>query len=82
MCTQGGPCGESNCNVCNICTHGFRLGSNVGQTARRSSIALRYGDGMYFSNVSGKANDYAIDSEKVRKIKQVKPMNVNAYQRS
>ncbi|CAN0183221.1 unnamed protein product [Ectocarpus sp. 12 AP-2014] len=69
MCTffvdlRGGPCGESTCKVCNICTHGFRLRDNVGDTARRTNFDLRYGDGLYFSSVSGKANDYAEQSEK------------------
>ena len=62
---QGGPCGESTCNVCGICTHGFRLRENVGGTARRTLFDLRYGAGLYFSSVSGKANDYAELSEKV-----------------
>ncbi|CAN0059865.1 unnamed protein product [Pylaiella littoralis] len=61
---RGGPCGESTCKVCNICTHGFKLGDNVGDTARRTAFPLRYGDGLYFSSVSGKANDYAQESEK------------------
>lgn len=63
---QGGPCGESTCKVCNICTHGFKLRDNVGDTARRTNFDLRYGAGLYFSSVSGKANDYAEDSEKVK----------------
>ncbi|CAN0424403.1 unnamed protein product, partial [Ascophyllum nodosum] len=62
---RGGPCGESECNVCSICTHGFRLRNNVGRTARQSGINLRFGHGLYFSSVSGKANDYAEESEKV-----------------
>lgn len=63
--SQGGPCGESTCKVCNICTHGFKLRDNVGDTARRTAFPLRYGNGLYFSSVSGKANDYAQESEKV-----------------
>lgn len=62
---QGGPCGRPDCNVCQICTHGFKLQGNVGGTARRTTIHLRYGEGLYFSSVSGKANDYAHLSEKV-----------------
>lgn len=38
----------------------------MGTTARRTKFALRYGDGLYFSSVSGKANDYATLSEKVQ----------------
>lgn len=52
--------------MCGISTHGFTMKSNVGDTARRTSTSLRYGDGLYFSSVSGKANDYAFHSEKVR----------------
>ncbi|CAM9709379.1 unnamed protein product, partial [Laminaria digitata] len=61
---RGGPCGEPTCNVCNICTKGFKLDDNTGATARRLNFPLRYGDGLYFSSVSGKANDYAEQSEK------------------
>ncbi|CAM9848754.1 unnamed protein product [Pylaiella littoralis] len=61
---KGEPCSNADCNVCSICTHGFKLQGNVGKTARRTAMALRYGDGLYFSSVSGKANDYATQSEK------------------
>ena len=62
---QGGPCGRGECNVCSICTHGFRLRDNVGGTAQQTNLPLRYGPGLYFSSVSGKANDYAAKSTKV-----------------
>ncbi|CBN75172.1 conserved unknown protein [Ectocarpus siliculosus] len=62
---RGGPCGRPDCNVCSICTHGFRLRGSVGRTAQRTNMNLRYGEGLYFSSVSGKANDYAAQSEKV-----------------
>eukprot|EP00752_Nemacystus_decipiens_P006890 g6189.t1 len=62
---RGGPCGRQDCNVCSICTHGFALGDNVGGTAQQTNFNLRYGQGLYFSSVSGKANDYAHKSEKV-----------------
>lgn len=45
---------------------GFKLGRNVARTARASGIPLRYGTGIYFSSVSGKANYYARLSAKVR----------------
>ncbi|CAM9267091.1 unnamed protein product, partial [Hapterophycus canaliculatus] len=61
---RGGPCGVPHCNVCSICTHGFRLKGTVGRTAQRTNMNLRYGEGLYFSSVSGKANDYAVASEK------------------
>lgn len=63
---QAAPCGLGRCNLCNICTRGFVLQGNVGDTARRTKIPLRYGEGIYFSSVSGKANDYAIGTTKVR----------------
>lgn len=63
---QGGPCGEATCNVCSICMNGFKLLGNVGNTARLTNFNLRYGQGLYFSSVAGKANDYASLSEKVR----------------
>ncbi|CAM9540842.1 unnamed protein product [Ectocarpus sp. 12 AP-2014] len=62
---KGNPCSSRGCNVCNICTNGFMLQGNVGGTARRTSIGLRYGEGLHFSSVSGKSNDYAQGSEKV-----------------
>ncbi|CAM9168974.1 unnamed protein product [Ectocarpus sp. 8 AP-2014] len=63
---QGGqvPCGKSSCSVCNICKLGFKLGPNVAGTARATGFPLRYGEGIYFSSVSGKANDYASRSAK------------------
>ncbi|CAM9699673.1 unnamed protein product [Scytosiphon promiscuus] len=61
---RGGPCGVPHCNVCSICTHGFKLKGSVGRTAQRTNVNLRYGEGLYFSSVSGKANDYAAASEK------------------
>lgn len=45
--------------------HGFKLEGNVGATARSTKIALRYGKGIYFSSVSGKANDYARGTTRV-----------------
>ncbi|CAM9994410.1 unnamed protein product [Ectocarpus fasciculatus] len=62
---KGDPCSSQGCNVCSICTNGFMLQGNVGGTARRTNYGLRYGDGLYFSSVSGKSNDYAQLSEKV-----------------
>lgn len=65
--TQGEPCDNAGCNVCNICTHGglSLVEGNVGGTARRKNFPLRYGGGLFFSSVSGKANDYAKKSQKV-----------------
>lgn len=61
-----GPCGKSSCSVCNICKLGFKLGPNVAGTARATGFPLRYGAGIYLTSVSGKANDYAGRSAKVR----------------
>ncbi|CAN0439786.1 unnamed protein product, partial [Ectocarpus sp. 12 AP-2014] len=63
---QGGqaPCGKSSCSVCNICKLGFKLGANVAGTARATGFPLRYGEGIYLTSVSGKANDYASRSAK------------------
>ncbi|CAB1105918.1 unnamed protein product [Ectocarpus sp. CCAP 1310/34] len=58
------PCGLSSCSVCSICMQGFKIKDNVGTTARRTGFSLRYGEGVYFSSVSGKANDYARFSQK------------------
>ena len=62
---QGGPCKRPDCSVCSICMHGFKLQENLGRTAKSTNFDLRYGEGLYFSSVSGKANDYASKSEKV-----------------
>jgi hypothetical protein len=59
----GGPCSRPECAVCSICQHGF-LVDKSGQTARATSFGLRYGEGLYFSSVSGKSHDYAGGSEK------------------
>lgn len=44
---------------------GFKLDENVGRTALSRNFKLRYGKGVYFSSVSGKANDYADLTAKV-----------------
>ncbi|CAM9611650.1 unnamed protein product [Scytosiphon promiscuus] len=53
-----GPCGRRTCSVCSICMKGFTV-EKVGRTARSSSFQLRYGNGRYFSRVSGKSHDYS-----------------------
>eukprot|EP00904_Undaria_pinnatifida_P004166 jgi/Undpi1/13750/HiC_scaffold_9.g03403.m1 len=62
---KGGPCARPDCSVCSICMHGFKLQGNQGRTAKATNFDLRYGEGLYFSSVSGKANDYAQQSEKL-----------------
>ncbi|CAM9158730.1 unnamed protein product [Ectocarpus sp. 13 AM-2016] len=79
---KGRPCSSKECNVCNICTNGFELRGNVGGTAKTTGYRLRYGEGLYFSSVSGKSNDYAQQSEKVgsecKKVRCMFVANVNA----
>ncbi|CAM9891375.1 unnamed protein product, partial [Hapterophycus canaliculatus] len=50
------PCREDTCNICSICQHGFKIGTE----------SRRYGKGVYFSSESKKANAYAFGTEKVR----------------
>ncbi|CAM9960592.1 unnamed protein product [Ectocarpus sp. 12 AP-2014] len=64
----GGPvCLRPDCGLCNICTHGFMIGDNVGPSPTRGNRIrwLMYGKGLYFSSVSGKANDFSAKTEKV-----------------
>ncbi|CAN0173238.1 unnamed protein product, partial [Laminaria digitata] len=61
---EGAPYESPDSSVCCICIHGFKL-EVAGTTAMLSNISLRYGRGLYFSSVSGKADDYAARSEKL-----------------
>ena len=55
---NAGPCESSSCPICNICRVGFSL-DFVNQRAGGPGMNwLRYGPGLYFSNCSGKSNDY------------------------
>eukprot|EP00960_Hanusia_phi_P009331 270302-Hanusia_phi.AAC.2 len=60
-----GPCMNPNCAVCTICETSFDL-RHAGNSVRGGGarMALRYGNGLYFSRVSSKSNDYANDSER------------------
>ncbi|CAB1097221.1 unnamed protein product [Ectocarpus sp. CCAP 1310/34] len=51
---KAAPCGLQDCNVCNICLQGFKIGKS----------STRYGQGVYFSKQATKANSYAGGSEK------------------
>ncbi|CAM9345382.1 unnamed protein product [Ectocarpus sp. 12 AP-2014] len=64
---QRSPCGLRSCSLCNIGMRGFKLDENVGRTALARNFKLRYGKGVYFSSVSGKANDYADQTAKTAK---------------
>lgn len=63
---QGTICLRPECAACNICMGGFKIGDNVGHSPMRSA-RLRYGQGIYFSSVSGKADDFAMKTAKASK---------------
>ena len=60
------PCESAQCGVCNICRTGFAL-DRAGATGGQR-MSLRYGRGLYFSDTSGKSNDYNQASERQRHI--------------
>ncbi|CAM9090420.1 unnamed protein product, partial [Ectocarpus sp. 4 AP-2014] len=51
---KAAPCGLQDCNICNICLQGFKIGKS----------STRYGRGVYFSKEATKASSYAGGSEK------------------
>ncbi len=61
-------CLRPDCGLCSICMHGFKIADNIGCSPARKNRAqwLRYGRGIYFSSVSGKANDFSELTAKVR----------------
>lgn len=70
------PCTSASCALCSILGCGFRLahagtGPNAGNRA-----TLRYGRGLYFSSTSGKSNDYAMRSERIRSNRRWRTMFV------
>lgn len=62
-------CLRSDCGLCGICMRGFKLEENVGSSPTRRSRTrwLMYGRGIYFSSVSGKANDFSTPTAKVKR---------------
>lgn len=67
------PCASADCALCGILSRGFALrtvgsGPNaaIGRASFGTASGLRYGRGLYFSSTSGKSNDYAAGSERVR----------------
>lgn len=58
------PCSDPSCAVCSIAARSFDLGQ-AGNGPGGQRMALRYGQGNYFSRSSSKANDYAEASERV-----------------
>ncbi|KAJ1629918.1 hypothetical protein T492DRAFT_1007807 [Pavlovales sp. CCMP2436] len=59
------PCADPGCRICSIMQGGFRL-EHAGSGPLSANRANRYGNGLYFSATSGKSNDYAYGSERVR----------------
>jgi len=57
------PCDGRDCSLCSICSKSFSL-DKAGSGTSKNTFSNRYGDGMYFSATSSKANDYAADSER------------------
>lgn len=70
------PCTDKNCRVCCIIRTSFDLSQakrGAGGTAwKHQTTQLRYGEGMYFSPVSSKSNDYNNGSERTRPAKKGK----------
>lgn len=64
---QGSMCLRPDCGLCSITMHGFKLEDNVGTSAARNNRPrwLTYGRVIYFSSVSGKANDFSVLTAKV-----------------
>lgn len=67
------PCASAECALCSILSGGFALrtagtgpNSARGRATLGTASGLRYGRGLYFSSTSGKSNDYAGGSERVR----------------
>ncbi|CBN75142.1 conserved unknown protein [Ectocarpus siliculosus] len=63
----GSMCLRPDCGLCNICMRGFKIEDNVGHSPARGKRRqwLMYGKGLYFSSVSGKANDFSAETEKL-----------------
>jgi hypothetical protein len=66
------PCASPQCALCSILAGSFALAhSGRGPNASRATFGtaggLRYGRGLYFSSTSGKSNDYAHRSERMRR---------------
>mmetsp|Transcript_1163 Transcript_1163/g.3490 ORF Transcript_1163/g.3490 Transcript_1163/m.3490 type:complete len:351 (-) Transcript_1163:146-1198(-) len=59
------PCEDDACALCSILRLGFRI-DRAGTGPNSALRALRYGRGIYLSATSGKANDYAARSERLR----------------
>jgi hypothetical protein len=61
------PCLSGSCSVCRIMEQGFALArAGLGPNSATFGASLRYGAGLYFSSTSGKSNDYAEETERVR----------------
>lgn len=60
-------CLRPDCRLCSIAMHGFKMEDNVG-CSPVSHARLRYGRGIYFTSVSGKANDFSKLTARVRRV--------------
>jgi hypothetical protein len=58
------PCDSPDCAVCSICKTGFDMSKARDGAAARGWE--RFGPGLYFSSTSGKSNDYAQRSVRIR----------------
>mmetsp|Transcript_21652 Transcript_21652/g.69728 ORF Transcript_21652/g.69728 Transcript_21652/m.69728 type:complete len:387 (+) Transcript_21652:45-1205(+) len=62
------PCDGDGCALCSILKSGFRV-DRAGTGPNVAIRDLRYGRGVYLSATSGKSNDYATRTERLRKWK-------------
>lgn len=58
------PCSNADCAVCNILATSFDIRRAGTSSTGGQRMALRYGEGLYFSKTSSKSNDYAANSER------------------
>ncbi|EOD17497.1 hypothetical protein EMIHUDRAFT_244098 [Emiliania huxleyi CCMP1516] len=87
------PCNSRGCALCSILGHGIScprygmqlvhagfLRAHAGSGPNASNrAALRYGPGLYFSSTSGKSNDYATHSERLRGSRRWRTMPPDGY---
>ena len=60
------PCTNPGCALCSILGNGLLLAHAGSGPNASNRTTLRYGKGLYFSSTSGKSNDYAMHSERLR----------------
>ena len=57
-------CGEGSCVVCSISLGGFKISFSGKGPLSSKGFGQRFGDGLYFTSCSSKANDYGANTEK------------------